>query len=140
MRYFGGCHCGALKVRYRTALEPPSWLVRACQCSFCLRHGALSTSDPNGQLEFQAEDLSLMQRYQFETRTADFLLCRACGVYVGAQMLGEAGRYGIVNLRCLQGLPPAWSAAQPIDYSSEDREARRSRRQARWTPVAGDSL
>jgi hypothetical protein len=114
--------------------------VRACQCSFCLRHGALSTSDPNGQLEFQAEDLSLLQRYQFETRTADFLLCRACGVYVGAQMLGDTGRYGIVNLRCLQVPPAAGPAAQPMDYSAEDREARHLRRQARWTPVAGNSL
>ena len=44
----GGCHCGNLKVAFETSLDPSILQLRACQCSFCRRHGAVTTSDPGG--------------------------------------------------------------------------------------------
>ena len=54
--YLARCHCGAFSARYRSALAPAAWSVRACQCSFCRAHGALTTSDPAGSLEFRDDD------------------------------------------------------------------------------------
>ena len=73
IEYLARCHCGALTARYRTAIAPAAWPVRACQCSFCRSHGALSTSDPAGALEFRSTDPTRVQRYRFGGRTADFM-------------------------------------------------------------------
>ncbi len=139
IEYLARCHCGALTARYRTALAPAAWPVRACQCSFCRSHGALSTSDPAGVLEFRSADPSRVQRYRFGGRTADFLICQACGVFVGVRMNTDKGRFGVLNVLSLRPLL-ALAAAEPMDYSAESAEGRRLRRESRWTPVAAESL
>lgn len=133
--YQGRCHCGAVGFVYRTALPTGRWSIRACQCTFCRAHDALSTSDPNGELEFEARDPALLHRYRFGGRTADFLLCRRCGVYVGAQMAADGRAFGIVNVRALAERPPGLPAAAAMSYDGETDAARRSRRMQRWTPV-----
>ncbi len=134
----GSCHCGAIGFRYRTAILPECWSIRACQCSFCRTHDALSTSDPAGSLEFTASDPGLLQRYRFGLRTADFLLCRECGVYVGALIRTDQGRFGIINTHALVVAVDKVASTEPISYDSEDVAARVSRRETRWTPVKTD--
>jgi len=46
----GRCHCGNLRVTLQTNVDPLALPLRACQCSFCLRHGGLTTADPAGRL------------------------------------------------------------------------------------------
>jgi hypothetical protein len=133
--YEGRCHCGALGFAYRTALPGERWSVRACQCTFCRAHDALSTSDPQGELDFRAREPDLLRRYRFGGRTADFLLCRRCGVYVGAQMAAEGRVFGIVNVRALAERPLELPVAVAISYDGETGAERRSRRMQRWTPV-----
>jgi hypothetical protein len=140
MDYRARCHCGAIAALYRTALPPAAWPVRACQCAFCTAHGALSTSDPSGVLSFRATDQSLLHRYQFGTRSADFLLCRGCGVFLGAAMTQGPRRRGVLNIRALQPLPADLPAPQPMQYGAEGLDARAQRRTARWTPLSADSL
>jgi DNA-binding winged helix-turn-helix (wHTH) protein len=132
VEYPGACHCGALHVRYHTAMPPSEWSVRACQCSFCSAHGALSASDPGGSLRFSADDETLLHRYRFGTHTAEFWLCRCCGVYVGATI--DAG-FGIVNVRALRPMPEGLPAPVAMSYEGEVPEARRARRINRWTPL-----
>lgn len=139
IEYLARCHCGALTARYRTAIAPAAWPVRACQCSFCRSHGALSTSDPAGVLEFRSTDPTRVQRYRFGGRTADFLICQACGVFVGVRMNTDKDRFGVLNVLSLRPLL-ALAAAEPMDYSAESAEGRRLRRESRWTPVAAESL
>jgi hypothetical protein len=139
IEYLARCHCGAHTARYRTAIPPADWSVRACQCSFCRSHGALATSDPHGLLEFRSTDLNQIQRYRFGGRTADFLVCRECGVYVGVQMVTDKGRFGVLNVLALRPLL-LLSAAEPMDYGAESPEGRRLRRESRWTPVTAESL
>ena len=57
--------------------------MRACQCTFCRKHGAHNVTDRDGHLVVRARRDDLI-RYQFGTRGCDFLLCRRCGVYVAA--------------------------------------------------------
>src|SRR5215475_12546989 len=109
--YLARCHCGALTARYRTAKAPGEWSMRACQCSFCRAHGALSTSDPEGSLQFFCASPDSVQRYRFGTGSADFLICRECGVYLGAQTTHAGGRFGILNALTLDPVPEALPAA-----------------------------
>ena len=133
--FTGSCHCEALGFVYQTALPAEGWSVRACQCHFCREHGALSTSDPNGQLEFCARSAQPLQRYRFALRTADFLLCSQCGVYVGAQIETARGAFGIVNTRALQPPPAGLAEPVPAHYDTENTEERVERREQRWTPL-----
>ena len=131
----GHCHCGAIGFRYTTTLAPGAWSVRACQCRFCRMHDALSTSDPAGSLEFYCDDVEALNRYRFALKTADFLLCRNCGVYIGAVIRSEAGAFGIINTHALDDAPDDMADVGAISYDSEDVGGRVSRRVERWTPV-----
>jgi hypothetical protein len=133
MKYTGSCHCGAIGFEYRTDVDPSRWSVRACQCSFCLAHGALTTSDPTGLLRFRVAAADVI-RYRFGLRTADFLICARCGVYIGAQIELPGAARGIINARALKPAPPL-PAGQPMSYEGEAEGERSARRQARWTPL-----
>jgi hypothetical protein len=120
-----------------TLLPPSRWSVRACQCRFCRLHGGLSTSDPAGRVRVLVELPELLVRYRFGSRSADFLLCGGCGVYVGAVMEEPDGAWAIVNARTLDDdASVALAPAQPMSYEGETREQRRVRRRERWSPLA----
>ena len=131
----GKCHCGAIGFVYRTGTEPACWTIRACQCSFCRAHDALSTSEPGATIEFFAHQAEQLQRYRFGLRTADFLLCRECGVYVGAVIDTSKGRFGIINVHALTEAPHDLADIAPISYDQENVAGRVSRREDRWAEV-----
>jgi len=131
----GGCHCGNLRWTLRTRLNAPDLPARACECGFCRKHGAVTTSDPQGEMSFGVGDPTMMIRHRFATKTAEFLICRRCGVYVGAQMKEEQRAYAVANLRTLDTYGDFAFKPEPMDYSAEDSTARRLRRSNRWTPV-----
>lgn len=133
--YQGSCHCGAIGYTYRTAIPPDQWSIRACQCRFCRTHDALSASDPGGFVEFTTGDSKLLNRYRFGLRTADFLLCRECGVYVGALIETKNGQFGIINTHALLQYPETLAATEPMSYDSENVDGRVTRREERWTPA-----
>jgi hypothetical protein len=132
----GSCHCGALGFSFDTALPLARWGVRACSCRFCRAHGALTTSDPAGRLTFHAHEAQALQRYRFGLKSADFLLCGRCGVYLGAQTESAHAAFGIINTRALMPLPEGLPVAVVADYSSESASERLARRVQRWTPLA----
>jgi hypothetical protein len=131
----GQCHCGALGFEYTTEIAPASWAVRACHCTYCLKHNGVYTSDPKGSVRFMHREPGLLSRYRFGHRTADFVFCGRCGSYLGA--VTEEGGQGlmVINLAAfdppVEGLP----APQPMSYEGEAIGDRNTRRAARWTPV-----
>jgi len=131
----GSCHCGATGFLYRCEEVAAQWSIRACQCSFCRAHDALSTSDPGASIEFLASDPERLQRYRFGLRTADFLLCRECGIYLGAVIETPKGRFGIINVHALTESPQDLAGVAPISYDEEDSTGRISRREERWARV-----
>jgi hypothetical protein len=133
----GRCHCGALGFEYRTERPVGEWPVRACQCSFCLMHGGVYTSDPAGSLRFTHADATAVTRYRFGHKTADFLFCRRCGGYLGATTEEDGKPLMVVNLRAFDPQPEGLPAAQPMSYEGETTGERSTRRAARWTPVVG---
>jgi hypothetical protein len=135
--YEGGCHCGALEFTYESRLPLKEWAVRACQCAFCRGHGALTTSDPGGTVRFRYAFPDRLRRYRFGLRTADFLVCRECGTYVGAVMMTGAGAVAVINLNALREQPRGLPEAKAMNYKNESLEQRRARRRQGWTPVFG---
>jgi len=133
--YVGGCHCGGIEFRYCCEKPPREWSLRACQCSFCRAHHALSTSDPLATLEFTERRPGALQRYRFGQGTADFLLCRECGVYIGAEMQVAEGCYGIINVNALRPIPEDLRSPEPMNYDAESAGPRTARRTQRWSPI-----
>ena len=127
----GGCHCGAVRVAFETRTAPEALPVRACQCSFCRAHGARTASDPQGRVRF----IGPLRRYRFGLRTADFLLCPQCGVYLGALYADGDGAWATLNVNCLAERALFPVAPEPVSYEVEDAAARGARRKARWTPA-----
>ncbi len=131
MLILGQCHCGNLRFRLET--ERPL-AVRECQCRFCRAHGAACASDPAGRAWIEIGDERWLSRYRFARRTADFLVCRRCGGYLGALLETTAGAFATLNLRNAADfeLPPV----EPVDYDGESTEDRVRRRAVGWTPTA----
>jgi hypothetical protein len=130
----GGCHCGALEVELQTDLATSDIGVRACQCPFCRLHGALSASDPKGNVTFRVRDPDALVRYRFGLKLADFLLCKRCGGYVGAYMEENDRGYAVVNINAL-GERDRFRAPQAMSYDGETVEQRLARRRERWMPA-----
>ena len=135
LRLTGGCHCGNLALTFETACDPAELAVRACGCSFCRRHGARTVSDPKGRVEFVVHDPPRLSRYSFALRIAEFLVCRTCGVYVGALMTDAGSACATININALQTPEIFANAAVPVSYDQESATDRRARRRARWTPA-----
>ena len=135
MNHHGGCHCGNLSVRLRLTRPAREHTLRACACSFCRAHGTRTVSDTNGLFEVWARDWSLIAPYRFGSQTADYLVCRSCGVYIGAVCQTNSGLRAVVNTNCLTDrLAFAQDAVQP-DYEAEGATERMARRAANWMPA-----
>jgi len=132
----GGCHCGNISVFYKTTQAPEDTQPRACQCAFCRKHNTAAISDPSGDLEITVREADLLTRYRFGLNTADFLVCKTCGVYLGAFMHGADDKTGFATLMiAVLDERTRFSGGQPISYSDENEAERRQRRRDRWTPA-----
>ncbi len=135
MNYEGACYCGAISHVYSTELPVSSWSLRACQCAFCRAHGATSASDPGGTLVFGFAEPEEVNRYRFARKTADFLICRRCGIYIRAIIATVNGAYGIANLNALLQTLDGLGEPEAACYDAESFAGRVRRREDRWTPV-----
>jgi hypothetical protein len=110
------------------------WPIRACQCIFCRGHGARTTSDPAGFVTFRIIDEAQLQRYRFGLQTADYLICRRCGLYIAAALTSQRGRFATINVNAIRE-PLDVQEATPVSYEGESLERRQQRREQNWTPV-----
>ena len=131
----GGCHCGNLRMTLRLTREPSAAGLRACGCSFCRANQTRTTSDPDGAAEIWAGDWAEVSKYRFGTGTADFLVCRRCGIYLGAVTETEAGTRMVTNTNCLDDRALFTGTPAPTDHNGETVENRQARRAAMWTPT-----
>jgi hypothetical protein len=93
---------------------------------FPIRRGGSSSSSTT---------LSQLNRYRFGLGIAEFLICRSCGVYVGAIMADAETAYAIVNINALATPGIFTRSALPVSYDRESAAERRARRRVRWTPA-----
>ena len=132
MRIEGRCHCGNLGFALETARTWETIGPRECDCSFCRAHATRCVSDPEGRAAVFVADPERLVRYQFGLRTAEFLVCGRCGVYIGAYAEEEDGGLSTLNLRATAHHDRAGTA---VSYGPEAAESRRARRRDRWTPT-----
>ncbi len=76
-----------------------------------------------------------LTRYRFGHKTADFLICSACGTYVGTTMESPRGTIGVINVVGMQigdlrNLPVTLTSLE-----GETPDERMARRISRWTPM-----
>jgi hypothetical protein len=139
LRHEGGCHCGKVRVVLESEIDPRQIKVRACQCSFCRKHGARAVSDPDGLLSIQITDEASLLRYEFAHRTAEFLLCSDCGVYVAAVTNGPGETRAIAQLNTFTN-NQFFGVAVAVDYGDETPAERIDRRHKVWMPVSIEVL
>lgn len=135
MQHSGGCHCGNLRVRLRLTRLAADNRIRSCACSFCRRHATRTASDPEGRFEVWADDWGLVEPYRFGSRTADYLICRRCGVYIGAVCDTARGLRAVTNTNTLDDRDAFTQNPVRPDHDGETTEARMARRAANWTPT-----
>ena len=128
-RHLGRCHCGTVRLEFET--EKPL-TPRACQCGFCRRHGARTVSDPDGAALWTLGGEVI--RYRFASKAADYVLCAACGIYVGAVAQIEDRTLATLNLNVFDD-PRSDLDAVAVFYDGESAAAKAERRLARWTPL-----
>ena len=132
----GGCHCGKLTVALATGRSSGTLHPRACDCTFCTKHGAAWVSDAGGRMAIVARDPATLAQYRQGGAGARFLLCRDCGVLVAVVHEGDDGLRGAVNARCLDDarLPDA-VAVSPQRLSPDEKRARWT---TLWSPATLD--
>lgn len=144
-RFEGACHCGAIRVTLSMAEGAAQLSPRHCGCDFCQKHQGLYVSAPDGELEIVIENQGAVNRYAFGHKTAEFLVCKTCGVVPAVVSTIDGTLYGIVNANALE--PPLSieeSQISTADYGAENQADRLGRRKQRWigkvTITAGSGL
>ena len=137
MLIHGSCHCRNLRFRLHWAPASPLIPARACNCTFCLKHGGVWTSHPSASLEVLAQDASLVNRYSFATKTAEFHVCTRCGNVPLVTSRMEGRLYGVVNVNTLDDIERSILRASPASFEGEDEAARLERRRRNWIPDVG---
>ena len=133
-KYGGGCHCGNIQVWFETELTPDAFTPRACQCSFCRKHSTRALSDPSGHIHLTVKSGDVLSRYQFGTKSTEFLVCTNCGVYVSAYMPDGDKAYANVMANVLLD-HEAFGPATPINYGTEGKVGKQDRRRRNWSPA-----
>lgn len=130
----GSCHCRNIRFRLTWTREGPAIPVRACGCSFCVKHGGVWTSDPGGRIEITIADDALVERYRFGTGTADFHVCRGCGVppVVTSEIGGTV--YAVANVNCFDNVDHGTFDRADTDFEGEGTDDRLARRARNWIP------
>lgn len=132
MRIQGKCHCGNITYQLEAPGDAKDLPVRACTCTFCVKHGSAWTSHREGKLAATVHDASLLSRYSFGTSTADFYICSRCGVVPFVTSDIEARLYAVVNVNTFDGIDPSSLTKAPVNLEGETTDARLARRKQRW--------
>jgi len=131
----GGCHCGNISFKLDWGSDPGEIPARACDCSFCIKHGGVWTSSPGGGLEVSVRNPSQRRRYEFGTKTAQFHVCTRCGVVPLATSEIDGRTYAVVSVNAMVGVDPALFRRVGTSFGAEDVAGRRARRARNWTPL-----
>jgi hypothetical protein len=132
MQIEGRCHCGNIAFTLAWTPAPTEIPARACDCTFCRKHGGVWTAHPGAALRIRVGDPSLLSRYEFGTMTAQFHICTRCGVVPVATSEIDGRLYAVVNVHSFENVPPALLNYNPASFDGEDTTTRLARRKQRW--------
>ena len=132
MLIHGKCHCGNIAFTLSWEPEPVEIPARTCGCSFCIKHGGVWTSNPNGALLVTTRDESRVSRYAFGSRTAQFHICTVCGVVPVVTSSIDGQLYAVVNVNAFENVAPSLLHHSPANFDGEAEGARLARRKRNW--------
>ena len=124
MDHRGGCHSGNIRLAVRLTKPAHETYLRACGCGFCRAHATRTVADLDGSAEIAADDWSQVEFYRFGSATADYILCRRCGIYIGAVCDTEAGTRAVINVNSLDDRVAFTAVPDSTDYNGETTEMR----------------
>jgi hypothetical protein len=128
----GSCHCGNIAFELAWDPDSPEIPARACTCSFCIKHGGVWTSNPNGSLEVKVKDAAGISKYAFGTHTADFHVCSRCGVVPVVTSRIDGRLYAVVSVNAFEGVDPSLLRRASASFDGEGEESRLGRRKKNW--------
>jgi hypothetical protein len=122
----GGCHCGNITLHIELASAPGTYNPRACDCDFCRRHGASYVSDARGSLLIQIADEREVGFYRQGSGIAECIVCRICGILVGACYRSEGRVFATVNVKAVDAGTTfgAEQTVSPRQLSDSDKQLR----------------
>jgi hypothetical protein len=100
----GNCYCGNITITANLTAPPESYEPRACDCDFCMKHGAAWLTDAQGTLEISVKDKSRVTKFRQGSESADFLSCAKCSVLVAVVYNENDVNYGAINSRAVNGV------------------------------------
>ena len=133
-RINGSCHCGNIQFTFDWPTSGPTIPVRACGCDHCTKHRGVWTSHPNGRFRLLIADEYQVTQYRFGTKTADFHVCKTCGIVPIVTCMIEGARYAVVNANTFDNVGRSELVEAAADFESETTEVRLARRRRNWTP------
>ena len=128
----GKCHCGNISFSLAWEPDPAEIQVRACDCSFCTKHGGVWTSNPDGVLDVAVKDPSLVSTYAFGTRTAEFHICARCGIVPVVTSSIDGRLYAVVSVNAFEGVDPSLIRRASVSFDGEGTDSRLARRKRNW--------
>lgn len=130
----GKCHCGNIAFALDWPGTPSDVVARACNCTFCIKHGGVWTSNPEAKLSVAFQQNAAVSKYSFGTATATFHICMRCGVLpiVTSEIANRL--YAVVNVNTFENFDPAGLRRQAASFDGEESQSRLVRRQRNWIP------
>ena len=126
------CHCGLIAIRYTLPQSDQAIIARRCSCSYCQSHGASYISHPDARLTIKTQRVENLLKYRFGTQTADFCLCRQCGVLLFACSNIGGRDYAVLNILCLNSVDREHISISDSNFDGEQTADRLDRRAQRW--------
>lgn len=114
MIHKGSCHCGRIAFTVDGELEA----VVDCNCSICVRKGALLWFVPRDKLQLLTPEANL-STYTFGKQAIRHQFCSHCGIHPFGEGTGPNGQpMAAINVRCLDGVDLAALAVTHFDGRS----------------------
>ena len=128
----GSCHCGNIGFTLDWEPDPREIPARACDCTFCTKHGGVWTSNPDGKLRIDVKDPALVSKYSFGTGTAVFHVCSRCGAVPVVTSRIDGALHAVVSVNAFNDVDPALLKRAPISFEGEALDKRLERRKRGW--------
>lgn len=128
----GGCHCGNIRFDLDWQPDPAEIPARACDCTFCTAHAAVWTSNPSAALRVAIAEPALHGTYLFGTSTAEFHVCRRCGVVPVVTSVIDGRLFAVVNVNTFQNVDASMLRRSAVSFGAEETSSRLARRARGW--------
>jgi hypothetical protein len=132
MLIHGKCHCRNIAFVLDWPGVPSEIITRECGCSFCVKHGGVWTSNPDAKLSVTLQQIEVVSRYSFGTKTAAFYVCARCGAVPFVTSEIEDQVYAVVNVNTFEDFDSSLLRRQSANFDGEEQRSRLARRQRNW--------